>query len=147
MGGAVVERVKNWTAKLVWPDVSGEEGVSRACSIGAAAQAAVASTYALSFVTVLDGGNLIGDAADDGAIRALALVSLSGATVATSYLAIRIWARRCALSAWVGLLWIGYESLNAVMGITPANPAILFILLLAAFQGVRACPFSIVDDK
>jgi hypothetical protein len=80
-------------------------------------------------------------------MRIFALASLGGAVVATSYLAVRIWARRCSLAAWVGFLWFGYQNLNAALGITPANPIIIFILLFAAFQGVRACSLSFVDDR
>jgi hypothetical protein len=142
-----MERFKDWTAKLAWPDVTTEDGISRACSIGAAAQAAVASAYAASFVSILAGGALIGGAANEGGMRIFALAALGGGVLATSYLAVRIWARGCAIAAWVGLLWIGYENMNAMLGITPANSLTLFILLFTAFQGVRACTFSVANNR
>jgi hypothetical protein len=142
-----VERVRDWTAKLAWPDVTTEDGISRACSIGAAAQAAIASAYAAAFVSILGGAALIGGAANEGGMRIFALSALGAGVLGTSYLAFRIWARGCAIAAWVGLLWIGYENINAMLGITPANSLTLFILLFAALQGVRACTFSVANDR
>jgi hypothetical protein len=140
-----MERVKDWTTGLAWPDISTDEGLSRATSIGAAAQIAVALTYAAAFVSLLGGGPLVGGDSDDGGtLRPLALVALGGAVPATIYVAYRIWAQRCGVAAWLGFVWIGYENLSSMLGITLGHPLVLLILLFAAFQGVRACPFPVL---
>lgn len=139
-----MEQVKSLASKFIWPDVSNSEGISRACLLGALALGWIGSTYVVSFVGVFSGGDLIGDAPNEGGWRALALSSLAGAAAAIAYLAVRIWECRCPIAAWVGLLWIGYETINALLGITPNNSFISLILLFAAFQGVRGC--SVLSD-
>src|SRR6202034_691554 len=103
----------------------------------------IATTYAHYFFSTLKGDDLIGGAPNAEPMRTFALIALGAAIPATCYLAIRIWLRGCPLAAWISFCWIGYETVNAFLGITPADPFTLLIVLFASFQGVRACSFSL----
>jgi len=142
-----MERLILWVSRLAWPDICTDEGTFRARSIGAAAMVAIATTYVHNFFSILSGGELIGGAPNADPIRTFALISLGAAVPATCYLAIRIWLRGCPIAAWISFGWIGYETLNSFLGITPANPLTLLIVLFASFQGVRACSFSFVNHN
>jgi hypothetical protein len=134
-----VSIINDWISRFAWPDISTEEGVGRARSIGAAALLWIAFTYVLAWFSVFSGGNLVGGGSNEDGLRIFALCGLGGAVAATTYLAVRIKIGRCPLAAWVGFIWIAYEALNALLDITPNNPAIFLILSFAAFQGVRGC--------
>ena len=139
-----MDRIVSKASKFVWPNVSTQEGIFRACSIGAGALAWIGSTYAVSFLDMLSGGVLVGGRANEDGLRIFALLSLGGAVAAAAYLSVRIWEQRCPLAAWVGLLWIGYGTINALLGITANNAGVFLVLLYAAFQGVRGC--TILSD-
>lgn len=72
------------------------------------------------------------------------LFGLGAAAAASIYLAARIWRYHCQITAWIGLLWIGCEALNALLGITAESFVVLLILLFTSFQGVRGC--SVTPD-
>jgi hypothetical protein len=134
-----MDAIKDLTSRFAWPDVSTEQGVGRACLIGAMALFWIGFIYVLAFINVLSGGELVGGAPNEGGIRVFALCSLGAGIGATVYLALLIKLQRCAIAAWVGFLWIGYEAMNALLAITPNDPLLFLIISFAAFQGVRGC--------
>jgi len=134
-----MDTIKDLTSRFAWPDVSTEQGVGRACLIGAMALFWIGFIYVLAFINVLSGGELVGDAPNEGGLHVFALCALGAAVGATVYLALLIKLQRSALAAWVGFLWIGYEAMNALLGITPNDPLLFLMLSFAAFQGVRGC--------
>jgi hypothetical protein len=142
-----MERLIHLISGLVWPDVCTDDGIFRARSVGAAAMIAIATTYVHYFLSILGGGTLIGGAPNVDPMRTFALIALGLAVPATCYLAMRIWLRGCAIAAWMSFGWIGYETLNAFLGITPANPSTLLIVSFASFQGVRACSLSLTNHN
>jgi hypothetical protein len=144
-----MERMKQWTVRFVWPDVSNEEGRFVACSIGAAALLSIASTYAYLLLELLSGDDHPIPSFNKNGFYPLVLFGLGAGVIATIYLANRIWRQQCQVAAWVGLMWLGYETVNALLGITAENPVILLILSFAAFHGVRGCFFSpdVADDS
>lgn len=139
-----MQRIRRWTFDFLWPDVTNEEGRFVACSIGAAALLSIASTYGYLLLDLLSGDDHAAAALSENAHRILVLLSLGAGTIATIYLANRVWQYECQVAAWVSLLWIGYETVDAMLGITAGNPLIFLILLFASFQGVRGC-FSLPD--
>jgi hypothetical protein len=142
-----MERLIRRISGLLWPNVSTEDGVFRARSVGAAALVAIAATYVHYFLSILGGSNLMGGTPNIDRMRTFALIALGMAIPATCYLAIRIWWRGCAIAAWMSFGWIGYKTLNAFLGITPANPLTLLIVLFASLQGVRACSLSLINHN
>ena len=116
--------------------------MERACTIGGAALASIASTYGFICFRLLSQTNLIDGLPAEIRAQLLAIITLGAGAAAAMYLAARVWVYRCPIAAWAGLLWIGVEALNAVLGITTENPGILCILLFAIFQGVRGCSLS-----
>ena len=142
-----MERFIRRISGFVWPNVYTDEGTFRARSVGAAAQLAIATTYAHYFFSVLTGGDLVGSGPNTDQMGTFALIALGAAIPATCYLAIRIWLRGCPIAAWMSFAWIGYETLNAFLGITTANPFTALIVLFASFQGIRACSFSFANDN
>lgn len=132
-----MDTIDNLISRFVWPDLSTDQGVGRACSIGSVALLLVGLIYVLAFINVFSGSDLIGEGQNEGNLRVLVLCSLAGAVAATVYLAQRIRMWRCRVAAWGGFLWLGYEALNALLAITPNNPGLFLILSFAAFQGVR----------
>ena len=123
--------------KLIWPDVSTEAGAVKACRIGATALGFISSNYVITFFGILSTGDAVAHPDSDGGLRTFALISLASAVAATLYLAIRVWQYRCPIAAWVGFLWIGNETINALLGITNESFLVFVILLVSAFQGVR----------
>jgi hypothetical protein len=142
-----MERFIRRISGLIWPNIYTDEGIFRARSVGAAAQLAIATNYVHYFFSVLNDDSLVGGAPNTDPMRTFALIALGLAIPATCYLAIRIWLHGCPIAAWMSFAWIGYETLNAFLGITPANPFTTLIVLFASFQGVRACSFSFANDN
>lgn len=136
-----MERFRSWITRSAWPDVGTDEGLYRACAIGAAAQTAVGGTcvsFLIATVTHIHG---FLDGVTETEIEAIAAFATAG--LATCYLAQRILLRRCMLAAWFSFLWIGYQNVDAALGVAHGDSLTLLVLLFAAFQGTRACSYSL----
>jgi hypothetical protein len=143
-----MNRLERAAIATIWPDVSTPRGVFWALSLGTGALIAISMNYFSSFLGILSKENVF-DFTGENAMAGLAalpwwsVTAYGGGIAATVYLASRIWNCQCLIAATVSFLWLGYESVDAVLGITAENVAVSALFLYGAFQGVRGCASSV----
>jgi hypothetical protein len=145
--GGAMNQFERAAIAVIWPDVSTPRGVFWALSLGTGTLMVISMNYFSSLLDILSKQNVF-DFFGENAVAELAalpwwsVTAYSWGIVAIVYLASRIWNWQCLIAASVTFLWLGYELVDAVLGITAENAVVSALFLYGAFQGVRACASS-----